>query len=439
MKYLSNSVPPVFSSLSLSPTNSKNNPSMTSTKAAELEQLFHQRIAKMATFVMPMLLMFSLVQPAEARTKTTKKSLDNQVESWMPNLTKKRPLVSYNYEIKPGDTLWELSQKYEISPEQIANYNGIHPQQVLQVGQTLSIPIISVTSSGNDRQRQFSEQPLAGVGGAVSSKNLTLAGDHPSSQEKLALAIPRVVGEELNASEDKNRGGMSQLPIKQFLADVEQLRANYQQETATDNPYLPLNQSEAASKKNQKKVLSPSESSSSNSSFPNSLATAPIKVEFYNNFLNPPIGEKVSPELPPLSSPEQYLPNSPQKFDGYIWPAEGVFTSGYGMRWGRMHAGIDIAAPIGTSIVASAPGEVIVAGWNNGGYGNWVKLQHSDGSITLYAHNSKVLVKKGQEVDQGQPIAKMGSTGRSTGPHLHFEIRRPGEGSVNPIAYLPER
>ncbi|MFP4009591.1 MAG: M23 family metallopeptidase, partial [Spirulinaceae cyanobacterium] len=115
------------------------------------------------------------------------------------------------------------------------------------------------------------------------------------------------------------------------------------------------------------------------------------------------------------------------------------FTSGYGRRWGRMHRGIDIAGPTGTPIVAAASGEIIVAGWNSGGYGNLVDIRHPDGSMTRYAHNSKLLVRKGQWVQQGQQIALMGSTGYSTGPHLHFEIHPNGRGAANPIAYLPGR
>ncbi len=102
-----------------------------------------------------------------------------------------------------------------------------------------------------------------------------------------------------------------------------------------------------------------------------------------------------------------------------------------------MHRGIDVAAPTGTPIVAAAPGVVITAGWNSGGYGNLVEVQHADGSVTLYGHNDRILVREGQQVAQGQQIAEMGSTGYSTGPHCHFEVHLPGHGAVNPIAYLP--
>ncbi len=120
-----------------------------------------------------------------------------------------------------------------------------------------------------------------------------------------------------------------------------------------------------------------------------------------------------------------------------VWPARGSLSSRYGRRWGRMHQGIDIAGPVGTPIVAAAEGTVIASGYSSGGYGNVVDVQHADGSFTRYGHNSRLLVSVGQQVKQGQNIAEMGSTGRSTGPHLHFEYHT-GTGSVvNPMVYLP--
>jgi murein DD-endopeptidase MepM/ murein hydrolase activator NlpD len=168
------------------------------------------------------------------------------------------------------------------------------------------------------------------------------------------------------------------------------------------------------------------------------VATAPLSSSAYDPLKNPAIGRIVSPELPPLLGPDAYLPGGNMQFKGYIWPSQGILTSGYGWRWGRMHRGIDIAGPIGTPIVAAAPGVVSFAGWNSGGYGNLVEIEHPDGSLTLYAHNNRILVNKGQKVTQGQQISEMGSTGRSTGPHLHFEIHPSGSGAVNPMALLPQ-
>ena len=145
--------------------------------------------------------------------------------------------------------------------------------------------------------------------------------------------------------------------------------------------------------------------------------------------------DSIALQLPPMLPSDEYLPSA---FDGYIWPAQGVLTSGYGWRWGRMHRGIDIAAPIGTPIVAAAAGKVIDVGWQSG-YGNLVKLEHLDGSVTIYAHNHRNLVTHGQKVSQGEQIAKMGNTGHSTGPHLHFEIRLADKAAIDPLALLGDR
>jgi murein DD-endopeptidase MepM/ murein hydrolase activator NlpD len=118
---------------------------------------------------------------------------------------------------------------------------------------------------------------------------------------------------------------------------------------------------------------------------------------------------------------------------GFIWPVNGVVTSGFGPRWGRMHEGIDISAPGGTPVRAAASGQVIYAGWL-GGYGNLVVLDHGNGLATAYAHLSAIWAGGGA-VSQGQGIGAVGTTGHSTGNHLHFEVRVNGS-PVDPMAYL---
>lgn len=142
------------------------------------------------------------------------------------------------------------------------------------------------------------------------------------------------------------------------------------------------------------------------------------------------------PDTPGILPAEQ--PTTPPPSRGYLWPTKGVFTSGFGWRWGRMHKGIDIANNTGTPIVAARDGVVSHSGWS-GAYGYLVEIAHSDGESTRYAHNSRLLVKKGQIIPRGARIALMGSTGRSTGPHLHFEIRKPGGAAQNPLSKLPPR
>lgn len=132
----------------------------------------------------------------------------------------------------------------------------------------------------------------------------------------------------------------------------------------------------------------------------------------------------------PEYGPSQVRPTGNQR---WLMPARGLLTSGYGWRWGRMHKGIDVANSVGTAIVASQRGRVSFAGWSDGGYGYLVEITHGDGFRSLYAHQSRILVQEGEEVLQGQQIGEMGSTGRSTGPHLHFEIHSPGYGAINPM------
>jgi len=122
----------------------------------------------------------------------------------------------------------------------------------------------------------------------------------------------------------------------------------------------------------------------------------------------------------------------------FVMPTTGVWTSGFGYRWGVLHAGIDIANAIGTPVLAAADGIVIASG-AEGGYGNAVKLRHADGTVTLYGHNSSLLVSVGERVMAGDQIAKMGNTGNSTGPHLHFEVHLNGTDRVDPTGWLAKR
>ncbi len=142
----------------------------------------------------------------------------------------------------------------------------------------------------------------------------------------------------------------------------------------------------------------------------------------------------VSASLSSRIQTSQYASSVVPSASGFIWPVSGPVTSGFGWRWGRMHEGIDIAVPTGTPVVAAASGQVIVAGWM-GGYGNLVVIDHGGGIATAYGHNSSFAVGSGSTVSQGQTIAYAGSTGNSTGPHVHFEVRVNGS-PVDPLGYL---
>lgn len=119
----------------------------------------------------------------------------------------------------------------------------------------------------------------------------------------------------------------------------------------------------------------------------------------------------------------------------FIWPVDGPISSAFGPRWGTVHEGIDIAVPTGTPVRAAAGGRVKFAG-RYGAYGLLVIVDHGGGITTRYAHNSRLLVEVGDEISRGEVIAISGDTGRSTGPHLHFEIRKDGR-ALDPLPYLP--
>jgi murein DD-endopeptidase MepM/ murein hydrolase activator NlpD len=124
-----------------------------------------------------------------------------------------------------------------------------------------------------------------------------------------------------------------------------------------------------------------------------------------------------------------------QSFLHFLLPVQNALvTSPFGSRWGRPHQGIDMAAPVGSSIIAAEAGKIVYSGWKTG-YGNFIVIDHGHGVETHYAHCSKVLTKFGRRVKKGELIGKVGNTGNSTGPHLHFEVVAHGV-HRNPVKYL---
>ncbi len=119
----------------------------------------------------------------------------------------------------------------------------------------------------------------------------------------------------------------------------------------------------------------------------------------------------------------------------FAFPARGILTSGFGARWGTLHAGLDIANGVGTPVYAASDGQVIASG-PTPGFGMWVKIRGADGAITLYGHLDTVKVQEGDHVMAGDQIATMGNRGNSTGPHLHFEVHLKGSEKADPMAWL---
>lgn len=183
------------------------------------------------------------------------------------------------------------------------------------------------------------------------------------------------------------------------------------------------------------------------------LAELPAKGQFIPS---PPVKEEeiasLTPELPPIPSPQAAISPSPQEnvADGelhHLWPVDETVPSTISSRFGfrmhpitghyGLHEGVDIAAPVGTAILASERGKVTDIGTHKN-LGKYVKIAHEDGSYSLYGHLSKITVAPGKSVKRGEKIGELGSSGRSTGPHLDYSLRVGGR-AVNPLAFLKHR
>ena len=141
-----------------------------------------------------------------------------------------------------------------------------------------------------------------------------------------------------------------------------------------------------------------------------------------------------TPRTTPLRPRPSTTPSRPRS----TAPTVGVVTSGYGMRWGVEHYGLDIANDIGTPVVSVTDGLVIDAGQATG-FGLWVRVRHDDGTIAVYGHINETLVAVGQRVIAGQEVATVGNRGNSTGPHLHFEVRQPDGSRLDTAGWLQAR
>jgi murein DD-endopeptidase MepM/ murein hydrolase activator NlpD len=408
------------------------------------------------------------------------------------------PAATTAYEVKSGDTLASIARNQGISVSELVKVNNLTNANSLKVNQKLTIPVNETISAVNlntqetaivpqlstsptdtaatnpvkpvvaNSQVIIKNQPtninFNGIGGdtpvPLAFADTQIAKAQPGSKVKRKSPYVRNLQEEIEKLRDKYRAQQSGNASGNVVVPVV---SSPNDTTSVAIPVPRASQSPVS-------VPIPVYGRQQNTQVrPSVSAKEPINPDFQNNSVRiavPPAsrdasgslgnmrGIAVSPQLPPLTGVDKYLPSSvedntpltPGVMPGstgtttaFIWPAKAVLTSGYGWRWGRMHKGVDLAGPVGTPIYAAADGVIEKAGWNNGGYGYLVEIRHADGTMTRYGHNSKLLVQQGQQVHQGQQVSNMGSTGFSTGPHLHFEIHPSGKGAVNPIAFLPPR
>ncbi|NEQ51006.1 MAG: peptidoglycan DD-metalloendopeptidase family protein [Leptolyngbya sp. SIO3F4] len=383
-------------------------------------------------------------------------------ESWNETVSQAQDITDstsegYRVEVRPGDTVEEIALALGTTSEKLVEANDLEDPDFILAGETLALPeevtedlVISETVTSLAQVAPEITAISPGIGGFDGTRLSRLQStvenriDASSLLEKLQSAQASAISETASSIHqvEAEEVSIDDPYTADLLADVSSAQEISESSSNTEialhqpaqlgdvsvvNPEFQKDQLQA-------RVLS--DETLQNSEL---LAAAPLDPSVYVSSPAPAAGQVVSPEMPILPSSDEYLPEAPDYFNGYIWPTRGTLTSGYGWRWGRMHRGIDVAGPVGTPIVSAASGIVERAGWNSGGYGNLVEVRHSDGSMTRYAHNSRIVVRSGQRVAQGQHIADMGSTGYSTGPHLHFEVHLPNRGTVNPMAMLPGR
>ncbi|MEB3211365.1 MAG: peptidoglycan DD-metalloendopeptidase family protein [Leptolyngbyaceae bacterium] len=313
----------------------------------------------------------------------------------------------------PVSSLDDSEEEVEIEPHNSVSENVNEP----------SVETVDVAALGGDRTEEATAQSASETVSETYVEELIQDFEEISRTEQSVAR--RSLLDELDQLSQRGVGSSSYRPDIAYIEERNAVNPEFIAEATQEDSVDPI-----------ELVDDPSTRTRSEESL---VAVAPLGAQNYSPIAQPATGRIVSPDLPPLPGAENYIPSSEATFNGYLWPARGVLTSGYGWRWGRMHQGIDIAAPVGTPIYAAAPGVVEFSGWNSGGYGNMVDIRHPDGSKTRYAHNSRNLVRVGQRVAQGHQIAEMGSTGYSTGPHVHFEIHHSERGVVNPVAFLPRR
>ena len=373
-----------------------------------------------------------------------------------------------SYQVSLGDTVALIARNHNIPPSALISANHLSDPNVIFVGQMLRVPatqsaranvptvptVLPASSATPIRttslpavptQVRQSQVQQSQVQQDSSTQLAAIPSILPSSipVESLNLPAAPVVNTEAAERPDYVQNLLSEVKAMRERRSVQsRVQPTAQPEAETVAVESPVTADEPASRTTASlgrvRSNTPVVPAVRLQREPAVVAVAPLNPESYAPLTEQVPGRMVSPDLPALPGADHFLPDG--TLTGYIWPAKGILTSGYGWRWGRMHAGIDIASDVGTPIYAAASGVVQYAGWNSGGYGNMVEIKHADGSMTRYGHMNAIYVREGQRIGQSEQIGEMGSTGYSTGPHLHFEVHPVADGgAVNPMAYLPAK
>jgi len=325
--------------------------------------------------------------------------------------------------VRPGDTLYALARRYGVSARTLIENNRLSPPYLLHVGDRLFVPVPRMhvvrygdTLSEIARDYRVDFRRLAALNNLRSpyeirvGQRLRLPGATDGSDGTVVAVrpprVPPVQAEAVPAPRDPTQpwssGGSLNFPVSTPAADSE---------VPAGGPPLPASRPADATVSGGVVIAGPSTPTPTPPSAPSTAASAP---------------------MPDSAARTAVLTPPPRSAGRFLWPVEGRVIAGFGPREGGLHNdGINIAAERGTRIRAAENGVVAYAGNELRGFGNLLLIKHADGWTTAYAHADTLLVRRGDRVERGQPIATVGQTGNVDRPQLHFEIRR-GPRAVDP-------
>jgi len=316
------------------------------------------------------------------------------------------------YSAFPGDTVYGVAQRFGVPVRTLIETNGLKPPYLLVAGQRLQVPVREehVVQAGDtllaisriygvDQSSLARANNLRAPYALKPGQRLTL----PGRIDANLAAVPPEQQESYIAPTASNAGTGGSMSVEGLPAPTGQQSSK--QQPATQSAVAPSTSDTTAPTAPQK---------------PAPKTTAPKQTD-----------TEVA-AIPPQVEPAP----APRGGERFLWPVKGRIISGFGPKKGGLNNdGINIAAPAGTNVIAADSGVVAYAGNELRGFGNLLLIRHADGWVTAYAHNEKLLVRRGERVKRGQAIAQIGSTGNVSAPQLHFEIRK-GTDPVDPLKYL---
>ncbi|TFU16166.1 LysM peptidoglycan-binding domain-containing M23 family metallopeptidase [Thermus tengchongensis] len=352
------------------------------------------------------------------------------------------------YEVKPGDTLAGIAARYGVDPRHIMWSSNLQSDR-LQVGQRLLIPLAAVEDRsprvppGVEVYRVRPGDTLQGVASRYGISVLDLVSANPSLE-----SLDRLVAGSVLYIPRKAKGLVVSLPEGQTLVDlaarfglspVVVARANGVKDPLDLKPGDLVLLPGIQAKTTYQRLLAKQEAERQARLEAERRRQEELRRLAEERRKQQALAQQRARQVQQAQTQRPQVRRVSYQEGAMRWPLSGFrITTYFGQRgaFQRFHTGIDLAAPYGTPIVAAKAGQVEVAGWSSMGYGFHVVLDHGGGVETLYAHMSRIAVRPGQWVEAGEVIGYVGSTGWSTGPHLHFEVRVNGV-ARNPLAYLP--